>query len=280
MNNLKFFIGLIIIIGSTSGFCAPTPTLSLRSITLPPGGTGNIDLLVTGADMACAGINAKVCLPDGVALNHVSRGALVPDGFVLAHQTLSGDENGVIVAAYTGAASFDFSAGVLFTLNVTVGQTMAEGVYDVVFGENINPLVNARYAVSNADGSRSVNTAVLHHGRLTVDSRGETCLPLADDLGIWVSGVDYHDLPCCSFHLDFHAIDSDPAGLYWKLNMASLQIEASTDPRIILGDDLGLTFACAEYAGIRFGFKLRFFINENDPSGFYWTLIPESLTVK
>ncbi|MCP4687098.1 MAG: PQQ-binding-like beta-propeller repeat protein [Desulfobacterales bacterium] len=87
---------------------------------------------------------------------------------------------------------------------------------------------------------------------------------LALDTRVDLGGVKYQ------FTLKHAAVAADPSGLYWKLDMATLQaLPASAEGCAQLGEGYSLP-VCAEYYGNVFNFTLDFAQNPDDPGGLYW----------
>ena len=79
------------------------PQLSLGSANIDQGGSGVIDLRLSGGDQPYAGMNAKIILPPGVHVSDVMPGALLPLGFALSWRNVSEASGDVLsMIAYSG----------------------------------------------------------------------------------------------------------------------------------------------------------------------------------
>jgi len=107
---------------------------------------------------------------------------------------------------------------------------------------------------------------------------GDFCLVVDSALDISVPSVEYSGT-LYGFTLNFYSNPDDPTGLYWKLDMATLTGGTDTDC-IPIGSDLSMPIPCAEYNGTQYGFTLRFYSNPYDPSGLYWKMDLNTLSVK
>ncbi|MCP4687828.1 MAG: PQQ-binding-like beta-propeller repeat protein [Desulfobacterales bacterium] len=98
------------------------------------------------------------------------------------------------------------------------------------------------------------------------------CVPVNADLAletrVELGGLKYQ------FTLKHAVVAADPAGLYWKLDMATLQLlSASAEGCAQFGENYSLP-VCAEYYGNVFNFTLIFARNPDDPGGLYWKAAP------
>jgi len=166
-------------------FAWAAPVLSLGHITVKQGETGNINLSISGGDAAYAGFNARVIIPDGVTINGVSKGDLLPlEKFSLAYNVESIDgKTNLFLLAFSGEHTFGQTDGVLAVIDISVQEDAESGKKDLVFAsDNPNPLVNSKHALSNEQGSASVAHTVLNGSvtisGTTIDSDNDT---LPDD---------------------------------------------------------------------------------------------------
>lgn len=163
MKMLKLFA-----IGIAAVFVMPLnliaqPQISVESTTLPQGGTGSMNLKITGGTTSYSGINAKILLPSEISVIDVSKGPLLTEKFKTAwHSFPAADGKNVILIAYSGLQSFAETEGILLSMNLQAAGYAAPGAYGIAFASaNPVPNVNSRYALSNADGSLSIEPSVL-----------------------------------------------------------------------------------------------------------------------
>ncbi|MCF8145706.1 MAG: 6-bladed beta-propeller [Deltaproteobacteria bacterium] len=104
------------------------------------------------------------------------------------------------------------------------------------------------------------------------------CLPVAADLSIRVPCAEYIGNPY-GFTLDSYRNPDDPAGLYWKLVLATLTT-GQGENCLLIGSDLSMPIPCASYNGAQYGFTLNLYHNPYDPSGLYWKMDVSTLVVK
>jgi len=141
------------------------PQLELGSATVSQGGTGMLNLSISGGTESYAGVNAKIILPDGITLEEISSSI----GFVTDYN-LSGNE--LTIIGYSGDKSFSGTDGVLLTLTVKASDNAKSG--DVKFSTvDSSSFVRSWYAISNTDGSKSVEP-VIKTGKITVAQTDDT----------------------------------------------------------------------------------------------------------
>lgn len=127
------------------------PQLELGSATVSQGGTGTLNLNISGGTESYAGVNAKIILPQGINVEGISKGDLL-EGFTADYYQLS-NSNEVTVIAYSGNKTFS-SDGVLLTLNLKVSENSTPNTYDVNFASaDSSSFVRSWYALSDADGT-------------------------------------------------------------------------------------------------------------------------------
>jgi len=161
-------LSLVIIYGSTA-FSAPT--LNIGDADILPGGKTNISIQLNNNSQPCAGINMQLVLPHGVNLKTIEKGNLLSDNFQLYWQAFDSDENKYInIIAYANADTISETNGNLFELVLTVEEQLCRQHIPIKFSENHNnPKVNVSHAISNNDGSDSIDHNVIT-GLLRVDS--------------------------------------------------------------------------------------------------------------
>ncbi|MCP4107750.1 MAG: hypothetical protein GY749_19760 [Desulfobacteraceae bacterium] len=127
------------------------PQLTLGSPIIMQGGTGSLTLSISDGTEPYAGANAKILLPDGIAVTGVSEGDLL-EGFTTDYYQLS-NSNEVTVIAYSRDKTFN-SGGVLLTLDLEADDNAEVKIHDVKFESvNSNSFINSKYALSNASGT-------------------------------------------------------------------------------------------------------------------------------
>jgi hypothetical protein len=126
--------------------------------------SGPLTLNLTGGAEPYAGVNAKILLPSGVHVTGISQGAILSAGFTLDWRSVPGTSgNEVTIIAYSGTDTCTAASGVLLILNLQVDTGTTAGTYPVSFAStNPDPLVNSRYALSNADGTQSVSLSTVN----------------------------------------------------------------------------------------------------------------------
>ena len=151
------------------GSAKAAPTLSIGSVEADAGTTTSVNLNISGAEEAYAGINARILLPDGVTVSGVSNGSLMPVSDYTVSYSLFNESNrdGVAVIGYSGTNTFGVD-GDLLVLNLVVDSNVVSGEYDIEFSaSSINPMINGNYAISNGDGSLSL-PLLTSNGTLTI----------------------------------------------------------------------------------------------------------------
>lgn len=146
-------------------YAGAEPLLSLDKPTVKKGETGNINLMLSGGDREYAGFNARIIIPEGISVNSVSKGSLLPlDKFTIAHNIESSDDKiSLFLLVFSNEDTFGLTDGVLAVINVTADENASFGEKNIIFAtDNPNPLVNSKHALSNADGSISVPHTVLN----------------------------------------------------------------------------------------------------------------------
>jgi len=139
-----------------------SPELSLNTTTISPGDSATLILSISNAP-DCAGINAKILLPDGLSVKSISKGTLLPASFTTDFKPFSDAQGqGIYVLAYSNLDTFTNASGELLKINLETTDNIVGGHYNIPFANsNSNTLVNARYAVSNRDGTCSLNTSAI-----------------------------------------------------------------------------------------------------------------------
>ena len=166
---------LLFVMSMTTLYATAEPLLTLNTTNGIQGGTASLDMSISGDTDSYAGINARIVLPDGVSVTNVSAGAGLSAGsFTIDHAALSANgRNEVSVVAYSASSTFSGDSGVLLTFALAVANNAESG--DVKFleeGEEPNPLIRSRHAISNNDGSASVAHST-NNGFITIDLSGD-----------------------------------------------------------------------------------------------------------
>jgi len=157
------------------------------------------------------------------------------------------------------------------TINLTsIGNNSYSGIYD---GFTVEGVYNV--AVFARDGKSTLSLPV--QTSVTVPMTTD-CLVAAADLSIQFPCAEYDGNPY-AFTLVFYPYQDDPSGLYWKMVLATFTTGAGTDC-IPIGSDLSIPISCVAYDGVQYGFTLRFYNNQYDPSGLYWKVDMNTLVVK
>lgn len=144
------------------------PQLALGSVNALPGQTASLDVrLLSAGGEAYAGFNAEVLLPQGVTVTGISKGGLLTDGafFTDYYTSSAGGNDATALIAYSGKDAFAASSGVLLRMSLRIANSATPGTYPA-------PFVNARQAMSSAEGSYSVPPATVN-GSITVDVDGD-----------------------------------------------------------------------------------------------------------
>lgn len=163
------FASFVYFVVSLRAFAAPL--LSLGQANALQGQTVSVDLRVSGSSEACAGVNARVLLPQGVTLAGVERGLLSAEEFATGFRAFP---DGGAVIAYCGARPFRRLDGVLLRLQLAVATNAALGTYPISFAEtNTNPLVNLNHALATWGGCGSVPDHACGAGSITIDRDGD-----------------------------------------------------------------------------------------------------------
>jgi len=101
-----------------------------------------------------------------------------------------------------------------------------------------------------------------------------TCIAVENDLRLNICaeyrGVGY------GFALNFFP---DPAGFYWKADIATFKQLSSADKSCIhVEDDLALKICCLTLSGVNYKLTLNYSPMSKDPSGYYWKADTASLS--
>ncbi|MBP7428593.1 MAG: BACON domain-containing protein [Candidatus Hydrogenedentes bacterium] len=137
------------------------------------GGMARLSLRLGGATEDYAGINARILLPQGVTCENVLHGDALASGFTLRWEPLSGGQNGVAVV--TCSRDRTFQDGALLDFYLRVAANVPPGSYPIAFPADKTVVVNGKHALSNSDGSSSVEHVVVG-GSITVTSLGSPTL--------------------------------------------------------------------------------------------------------
>ncbi|MFH1148212.1 MAG: NosD domain-containing protein [Pseudomonadota bacterium] len=194
MQRIGRLLTLIFVLMAMSTYAYAMPNLTFDSINVLPGQTGMLTLGLSGGGEPYAGVNAKIILPEGITIASVSRGALLPDGFMVDWCSVHDQaDNWVTVIAYSGTHTFSAPSGSILNMAVQIASDAAIGTHNVQFAD-------ANSGLSNQDGSVSVTHATSNGTINCVDPAGDF-----DDDGLTSSEE-------CTFGTDpFHA-DTDGDG--------------------------------------------------------------------
>ncbi len=108
------------------------------------------------------------------------------------------------------------------------------------------------------------------------DNFRNPCISVGNDLALNVC-VSYQNTQY-GFVMNFYPNPNDSSGLYWKMNIPSVKtLPENSLSCFQAGNDLALNI-CAEYQGKKYGFKLDFFPNSDDPYGLYWKMNLNTVT--
>lgn len=146
-----FFVSIIYFSSLSIGHAE---TLSIDSANIDINGTTSLDVMYSDGLFPCAGVNAKVVLPEGVTATGVAKGPLVSSSSFHLYYNLDVPSEPTVVI-YSDTDTFVIP-GVLFTLNLSA-QNAPEGDYAVVFGENSTvSYLNSGHGLSSEDGAVSL----------------------------------------------------------------------------------------------------------------------------
>ncbi len=185
MKMVTRIIGTMLILLAIPLIASAQPQLSLGSATGQPGSQIALPLSISGASGSYAGVNAQIVLPAGVSLVSVTRGALLSGAF-----TVDANPASRTVIAWSGTGTFSAASGVLLQLNLQIAAGAATGAFPVSFATtNASALVNAKHALSNADGSSVAHSTA--NGDITIsDTSGElTDREKADIIFNWAESI-------------------------------------------------------------------------------------------
>lgn len=95
------------------------------------------------------------------------------------------------------------------------------------------------------------------------------CIEVGEDLRLDFPCVEYSGVRY-QLRLEFYEHPDASAGLYWRLDPASLAVVGSDDPDCLaVGEDLMVYVTCAAYDGGRYRFRLD---SVPDPAGLLWQM--------
>ena len=99
----------------------------------------------------------------------------------------------------------------------------------------------------------------------------ENCRFVGDDLRLHMPCVLFQGV-YYQFDMEYFQNPSDPEGLYWKIDLNTLSVkDAPDDPCLSVKNNLKIYINCAEYAGTRYRFVLKY-TPEADPSNLAWKM--------
>lgn len=95
------------------------------------------------------------------------------------------------------------------------------------------------------------------------------CILVNNDLDLKIcaeyQGVKYE------FTLKYNPIESDPQGLYWKMDISTFKQSVGSNDCISVNSDLDLKL-CATYQGINYEFTLKYNPVSSDSQSLYWKM--------
>ena len=175
MKRIGIVLMLLLLLAGTTTFSATAePLLTLGTTNAISGGAASLDMSISGATDSYGGVNARIVLPDGVNVTNVSSGTGLSSGnFTIDHDTsTTNGRNEVSVIAYSTTSTFTGNSGTLLTFALEISDSAQSG--EVKFleeGDEPNPLIRSRHAISNPDGSVSVAHST-SNGFITIHSSG------------------------------------------------------------------------------------------------------------
>lgn len=145
--------------GWTAGLMGE-PVLSLSQANALPGQIAILEVNLSATTDACGGINATLLFPRHITPIDLGPGSLLIGSDAEIYWQARPTEEGaslLTLAATSGTNAFSTGGGTLLSLRVSVAAGAAYGTYPVTFSEVAGPPpVNARHALSSADGWRSL----------------------------------------------------------------------------------------------------------------------------
>ena len=156
-----------------SGAAYSEPGLSLERASGLTGGAGVVKVKYLADGETASGFNAHIVLPEGVSVSGVTLGDLLSTSgeFSLDFNIL--DEQNVIFVAYSGTNAVA-QDGFVADIQVSLGSGLALGLLPVEFAAvDVDPLVNSRHAISNIDGSVSLEHLVQSGSLLVFGSESD-----------------------------------------------------------------------------------------------------------
>ncbi|MCP4697974.1 MAG: PKD domain-containing protein [Gammaproteobacteria bacterium] len=165
------FPGLAFLLGLAQQ-AAAVPAFVLEPLIAQQGETATVNLLLVNGAEPYAGVNAKIELPAGVTLTDISAGEAAAN-FTVDHH-MADDGSGAAVLAYSPTDTITASQGILLSLNIQVGANTPLGEHAISFVDmNANPLLNAKHALANKDGTISVVHTVQNAGLWVISAASD-----------------------------------------------------------------------------------------------------------
>ncbi len=162
----KTVFALYLTLSATSVF--GQAVLSLDTGNGMQNGGGDIAINIANSPVS-AGFNANIILPAGISIVGVSSGELLTSAGGFTSEFCCSGETDIRVLSYDATSTFSGS-GQLLVLHVQIDPGVGPGLYPVNFATtNTEPLVNSRYALSDEDGSNSIEPAVVGSTFLVYD---------------------------------------------------------------------------------------------------------------
>jgi hypothetical protein len=147
-----------------------SPTLRIDSADILPGGKADVSIHLNDGNQSYAGVNLQIFLPQGVNVQNVNKGELLSDNFQIFWRTLDSDNSKqVSIITYASDDTISETDGILFNLALSVDNQLCRTISLINFSDHhYNPKVNVSHAISNNDGSQSIDHNVVT-GKLRVN---------------------------------------------------------------------------------------------------------------
>jgi len=163
-----FIFSLVIFYDSTA---FSSPIIIIGNADILPGGETNLSIHLNNNNQSCAGVNVQLILPQGLSIQSVNKGDLLSDRFQIYWRSFDSDNNTYVnIITYASDDTIQEINGSLFEIVLTVADQFNRHHIPIKFSNNDhNSKVNLSHAISNSDGSQSIEHNVVS-GLLRVDS--------------------------------------------------------------------------------------------------------------
>lgn len=149
-------------------------TLSLDNTVIEAGNQAILNLSISGVAGSYGGFNARLEMDSCLSVSNVTTGPLITGFTFDTHAALDGSTRTLGLIAYSGSSTFN-NDGTLMVLTVQVDAGCTSGQKDIVFSStDPDPLVNAKHAISNTNGTISVSHLVQNGYIVVVDINTDT----------------------------------------------------------------------------------------------------------